>query len=110
MTDPNYRSGMTDKQYKILIVICEGNKNLEGKWDSPVDIDELLDRVAYRTSKQSMQFSVRALATRGLIVKGKDKRRGALRVTFTPTKLAKQMMGYHDPSFVVDADLSFLEL
>ena len=103
------RAGLTDKQYKILTVICHGNKELDGTW-SPVDMDELLERVAYETTKQSMQFSIRALISRKLIEKGTEKRRGASRVTYIPTRTAKLMMGYHDPHFVEDRDLSHLDI
>ena len=103
------RIGLTEKQYKILTVICDGNKELDGTW-TPVDLDELLERVAYRTTKQSMQFSIRALISRKMIEKGTDKRRGSIRVTYIPTRVAKQMMGYHDPHFVEDHDLSHLDI
>lgn len=109
--NPNSRPGLTSKQYKILTVICEGNKNESGKWDSPVDFDELLERLSYRTSKESMQFSIRALVKRGLVVKGQERRRGALRTTFTPTESCKQMMGYLDSaSFIENMDVSYLDI
>lgn len=108
--------GFTDKQYKILIVLCHGNgKDENGKF-VPCDIDELLERLAYRTTKQSMQFSIRALVKHRLIVKDKEKRRGAKRVILVPTTTAMKIMGYYDPSYLEGAedseelDLSHLDI
>ncbi|WP_374335506.1 hypothetical protein [Methyloversatilis sp.] len=100
---------LTDKQYRILAVVCDGNgKNENGEF-VPCDIDELLDRLSYRTTKQSMQFSVRALEARKLIVREYEKRRGARRVLLIPTLKAKQLMGYAKPqSFIEDPLLSLL--
>lgn len=53
---------LTKKQKLILAVIAA--KNRDG---SNVDLDELIDRVEYKTTKESMQFSVRALMEKGLI-------------------------------------------
>ena len=104
------RGGLTTKQYRILLVICDGNgKNDDGEF-VPVDMDELLERLSYRTTKQSMQFSIKYLSRRGLIAKGYEQRRGAKRVTFSPTKLARQIMGYHDPHYIESSDLSYLDI
>ena len=108
---PDYkRGGLTDKQYRIMLVICDGNGKDDAGNFVPVDMDELLDRLSYRTTKQSMQFSIRYLMRRNLVEKGSDVRRGARRVTFTPTKLGRQIMGYHDPHFIESADLSYLDI
>lgn len=91
---------LTDKQYKILTVLCHGNGNDEEGKLVPCDAEELLERLAYRTSKDSMQFSIRALIKRGLLVKDFVNRRGARRVLYVPTKKAMQVMGYYKPSYV----------
>lgn len=106
------RATITDKQYKILVVICEGNKDLNGKFESPVDLDQLLERIAYDTTKESMQFSIRALMRRGLITKDKERRRGALRAVYYPTREAKVMMGYRDPHYLEaeEDDFSYLDV
>lgn len=110
MSDAANRDFLTDKQYKILTVLCHGNgKDDEGTL-IPCDMDELLERVAYRTSKCSMQFSVRALVKRKLLTKGSELRRGARRVTFIPTRICMQIMGFNDPSWIEDADLSHLDI
>lgn len=88
------KTTLTDKQYKIMIVICDGNGRDDNGVFIPVDIVELLDRLAYRTTKASMQFSIRALVRHRLITKGYEARRGAKRVTYTPTSLGRQLLGY----------------
>lgn len=101
---------LTNKQYKILIVLCHGNGKDERGNLIPCDLDELLERIAYDTTKPSMQFSIRALIKRGLLTKGSETRRGAKRVTYIPTRLAMQIMGYHDPSWIEDMTLSDIDL
>ena len=94
-------NGLTDKQYKILTVICEGNGFNDDKTFEPCDLDELIERLAYRTKKASMQFSIRALITRGFITKGSRQRDGVgqKRVTYIPSRLARQVMGFSMPDF-----------
>ncbi|TSP13943.1 hypothetical protein [Cupriavidus campinensis] len=80
---------LTSKQISQLTVIVAGNPD-----ESPVDKDELLERLPYETSKESLQFSIRALVKRGLVTVGaKEKRRGRLRATLIPTDEARQIMG-----------------
>lgn len=104
------KTRLTDKQYKLMTVICEGNKDIHGKWESPVDLDELLERLAYRTSKESLQFSIRALINKGMITKGHVHRRGANRTVLIPTSIGKHTMGYIDPHFIEEEDFSYLDL
>lgn len=74
---------LTEKQIEQLRVICPGNPD-----GSYVDLDEVLERLNYRTTKQSFQFSLRALITKGLVVKGpRETRRGRDRQTLIPTSL-----------------------
>lgn len=101
---------LTDKQYKVLTVLCHGNGRDENNKLIPCDLDELLERVAYRTTKESMQFSIRALVSRRLISKGSEKRRGAQRVVYIPSRVALQMLGYHDPSYIEELDLSDIDI
>lgn len=77
---------LTSKQVHILDVIVAGN-GLDGDGNLiPVDLDELLGRLGYETTKASIQFSLRALVARGLIVKGAQvERRGRSRATYYPT-------------------------
>lgn len=101
---------ITDKQYKILTVLCHGNgKDEEGRF-IPCDLDELLERIAYDATKASMQFSIRALVKRGFISKSLEQRRGAKRVTYIPTRVGFQVMGYHDPSYIEESDFSHIDV
>lgn len=72
---------LTTKQVELMRVIVTGNGVGE-----PADLDEILERVRYETSKQSLQFSIRALIAHKLIEKrGIEKRRGRQRVVIQAT-------------------------
>ena len=76
---------LTDKQIEILTILHKGNN--EGE---PVDLDDLLKKLSYKPSKESMQFSIRALIGKELIEKaGLIKRRNRRRVTYQLTDLGK---------------------
>lgn len=80
---------LTAKQIELLRVIAAGNGDA-----SPADLDEILDRVRYETSKQSLQFSIRALVDRGIIEKkGIQKRRGRQRQVIGATQLGMELAG-----------------
>ena len=80
---------LTAKQIELLRVIAAGNGDA-----GPADLDEILDRVRYETSKQSLQFSIRALVERGIIEKkGIQKRRGRQRQVIGATKLGLELAG-----------------
>lgn len=77
---------LTEKQHKILAIIARGNGKDENDKLIPVDLDQLLQRLDYKPSKDSMHFSIRALVRRGLITKGDlQERRGRMRVVFLPS-------------------------
>lgn len=78
---------ITSKQVSILRVIHARNPD-----GSHVDLDQLLDLVDYETSKESMQFSIRSLVSRGLIVKGMERRRGRKHVIYVPTPLCEEIL------------------
>jgi hypothetical protein len=101
---------LTRKQYQILTVLCEGDVRDEQGNFVAIDLDQLLDRVAYQTSKCSMQFSIRILTKRKYVIKGYEKRRGARRVVYTPTDLAKKLMGKSKPSYFESDGLDDIDL
>lgn len=73
---------LTDKQENVLSVIVKGNEN-----GSFCDLDEVIQRVFYATNKQSIQFIIRNLVGKKMIVKKKtEKRRSRRRVVLCPTK------------------------
>jgi predicted transcriptional regulator len=74
---------LTSKQAGIIAVMFKLNED-----GSFLDIDQLLDRLPYETTKQSLQFSLRALVKHGLAEKkGGEVRRGRRRVIWGPTAL-----------------------
>jgi DNA-binding PadR family transcriptional regulator len=78
---------LTEKQIEQLRVICPGNSD-----GTDLDLDQIIDRMNYTPTKQSFQFSLRALVNKGLVVKGpRVTRRGRERQTITPTPLG---LGY----------------
>jgi len=103
------KTQLTDKQYKIMVVICDGNGRDDEGGVIPVDMEELLDRLAYKTTKDSMQFSIRALVKNRLITKDYENRRGARRVVYLPTKGGLQLLRYDGsrPAFI-EQDSDFL--
>lgn len=75
-------SALTTKQIQILKTIRAGAPAPDGGVD-PIDLDLLLDNLPYVTTKESMQFSIRALVARGLIEKtAPTLRRGRKRVCY----------------------------
>lgn len=66
---------LSKKQIATLRVLVKGNP--DGTF---CDLDEVLERLPYKTTKQSFQFSIRALEKRGLIEKKPvETRRGQAR-------------------------------
>ena len=62
---------LTDKQKDIIKTI-----NLGHERGHLLDLDELLEVLPYKTTKQIMQFSIRALVKKGLVEKGMCRQRG----------------------------------
>lgn len=80
---------LTHKQIELMRVIVAGNGD-----NDPADLDEILVRVRYATTKQSLQFSIRALIAHGLIEKrGIQKRRGRQRQVIAATRIGQAVMG-----------------
>lgn len=72
---------MSRKQFQILEAVQAG---VDGDY---VDMDQLLAALPYQTTKQSMQFSIRALIRRGLIGKlPLETRRGKQRIRYRLTE------------------------
>jgi DNA-binding MarR family transcriptional regulator len=72
---------LSNKAFEVMKVVIRANP--DGSW---VDLDQLLERLTYKPSKQSIQFSIRALIKRGLLEKkDPEERRGASRRILAPT-------------------------
>ncbi|CDL80989.1 hypothetical protein [Xenorhabdus szentirmaii] len=63
---------VTEKQKMIIRTVWIGMER-----ENPVDMDELLEMLPYKTTKQSMQFSIRALIKKGFVIKGGLRKRSA---------------------------------
>jgi DNA-binding MarR family transcriptional regulator len=102
---------LTSKQVELLTVIIKGNGSTHA------DLDQIIERVRYTTTKQSMQFSIRALIKHGLVEKKPiEKIRGRQRVTIAPTEKGKKMLNFEPTTFsspsvldesVFDSDVDF---
>lgn len=55
---------LSQKQAEILTLVIKGNP--DGTF---LDLDQLLDRLSYKPTKQALQFSIRYLIDRGLVEK-----------------------------------------
>ncbi|ELD1608228.1 hypothetical protein HVX40_24330 (plasmid) [Escherichia coli] len=64
---------LTDKQKDIITTL-----NLGYERGYLLDLDELLELLPYKTTKQSMQFSLRALVKKKLVEKGECRARDGL--------------------------------
>jgi DNA-binding MarR family transcriptional regulator len=82
---------ITKKQILLIAAISEVNE--EGGF---TDIDQILENLEYRTSKQSLQFSLRALIKNGFAEKrGLECRRGQSRVVISLTKRGYEIAQLH---------------
>lgn len=83
---------LTQKQKHIMTTLIKANAD-----GSFLDIDQLVENLPYKTTKQSMHFSIRALVKKRLISKyGMEKRRGRSRLVINPTTLGFSVMqGIH---------------
>jgi hypothetical protein len=96
---------LTSKQMTIMELVLRGNGTTPDGAFIPIDLDQLLERLPYETTKQSMQFSIRALINREMLERGpRENRRGRSRVTLKPTKLAQQQLRLGiAPNWLADA-------
>jgi DNA-binding MarR family transcriptional regulator len=87
---------LTTKQLELLTVI--GKRNPDG---AAIDLDQLIERLSYAPSKQSIQFSIRALIAHHLIQKdAPEKRRGRTRTLISLTEQGQMMIGKPKVSIV----------
>jgi len=88
MMDVN-NPNLTTKQIQILQTI---RKHWENHHED-IDIDQLLEELPYQTTKASMQFSIRALINKGMILKlHRETRRGRSRRVIKITPFARDML------------------
>jgi DNA-binding MarR family transcriptional regulator len=100
---------LTTKQLELLRVIAAANED-----GSACDLDEVIERINYETTKASIQFSIRALIKHGLIAKvGTEKRRGRQRVLIGITTAGRgfvsKPVSSSGPAFVESEETAILE-
>ncbi|MEZ2310759.1 hypothetical protein AB6809_29365 [Paraburkholderia sp. RCC_158] len=80
---------LTIKQIEIMKVVVAG-----AAAGAVVDLDQLLERLPYATSKESLQFSLRAIERHQLIDRSvAEHRRGRVRRLIAPTALGHAVIG-----------------
>lgn len=98
--------GVTDKQLEALQLVSVGAT--AGSGDA-IDFDQLLERLTWKPTKQSAQFTIRALIAKGLITKaGQLLRRGRLRVVYQMTKAGKLVLDPRPAPGPVSGPLLFI--
>lgn len=99
---------LTAKQIEVIRVVAAGNPD-----GSVADLDEIIDRVSYKPTKQAIQFSIRALIEHGLIEKvGTDNRRGRRRTLIAATVLGQHFAAANKTSVasaILESDEGLLE-
>lgn len=84
---------LTRKQWAIMKVIVKGNINVHGDRISWCDKRQILERLPYDTSRDSLIFSLRALEKHGLVEKGpRELREGRIRQPYVPTEKALRVV------------------
>lgn len=101
---------LTQKQKKILKAVAEGNAD-----GTAIDITQLSETLDYKPSKESLQFSIRAMIGHNLIRKGeKELRRERFQRVILPTGYGKQLYEQlfkptSSPSFSVPDSIDLYE-
>lgn len=108
---------LTRKQAALMKVIMKGNIDVHGSWISWCDYQQILDRLPYKTSRESLMCSIRILVNQGWIEReGKETRDGRSRQTVAPTAMANRILAPAKTSApasykeVVEDDIVVLEL
>lgn len=97
------RNRISEKQRHILKAIVKGNRSEEGEVLSWLDMDQLLEKIPYETSKDSMQFSLRHLIKRGYVVNGVPEiRRERKRRVLMPTEAAVSLISPRNSTVYID--------
>lgn len=80
--------GLTRRQFELLQHLKKGGP------DGLLDLDQLLDLLSWIPSKESVQFTIRAMVRKGLIVKEEQLRlrRGRHRVCYRLTQAGEKVL------------------
>lgn len=92
---------LTYKQMAVLEVIAKGNGYKDGKF-IPCDLDQIIERCVYTVSKQALQFTLRRLIKKEMVVKVKELelRRDRYRVLYVPTEETKVLFRSNLGSYI----------
>lgn len=84
---------LTRKQAALMKVIMAGNIDAKGNRISWCDYKQILDRLPYKTSRDSLMCSIRILDQQGWISRaGKELRNGRAMQTVQPTAAALRIL------------------
>lgn len=105
---------LTKKQTALMKIVLAGNLDAAGGRVGDVDYAQILSRLPYKTSRESLMCSLAILEKQGWLVRvGKELRLGRSRQTVAPTALATRvLLRAAEPSYVElgDDDVVILEL
>jgi DNA-binding MarR family transcriptional regulator len=91
---------LTNKQLALINLLAKRNPD-----GSALDLDQISEGLPYKPSKQSLQFSIRALVTHGLIEKApSEKRRGRMRCLIVLTRAGEHVAGLKSKSEPIAVD------
>jgi hypothetical protein len=86
--------GITQHQTEVLKLVAAS--------DVPLDLDQLLPKLSWGPSKEAAQFTIRALVTKGLLLKLPLKlRRGRLRVSYEMTAKGRLVFDPRGPMPII---------
>lgn len=89
---------MTNKQRQLMKIVVMGNLDATGNRVSNVDYTQVLHRLPYITTRDSLMCSVGILETQGWLVKaGKELRDGRMKQTLEPTAVAIRVISPPKP-------------
>jgi len=101
---------LTTKQRALMRVIMAGNVDKTGARASDVDYTQILDRLSYGTTRESLMCSIRILRLQGWIeYGGKEIRDGRAKQTVRPTHQADRLLD-HSANQVGMAELEYIDV
>lgn len=84
---------LTSKQRALMKVIMMGNIDVKGNRIGWCDYNQILDRLPYTTTRESLMCSIRILVNQGWITReGKEVRAGRSKQTIAPTAIALRVI------------------
>ena len=98
---------LTKKQQEIIDLVIDGNLDEEGKFQSWLDLDQIIEALSYTPSKEALQCSIKFLVRRGLVIRGdKVLRNSRWRTPIIPTaKTMALFRGSQSKDYVVEDDI-----